>query len=61
MQVGQYKCAGVMINSTGKQLFQISMFLKSMCLAIQSVILQNYLLLMSVATIKQKKHKNSIY
>ena len=61
MQIGQYKCARVLINSTGKQLFQISMFLKSMCLATQSVMLQNYLLFMSVATIKQKKHKNSIY
>ena len=61
MQIGQYKCAGGLINSTGKQVFRISMFLKSMCLAIQSAILQNYRLLMSVATIKQKKHKNSMY
>ena len=61
MQIAQYKFGGALINSTGKQLFQICTFLKSMCLAIQSIILQNYLLLMSVATIKQKKHKNSIY
>ena len=61
MQIAQYKFRGVLINSTDKQLFQICMFLKSMCLAIQSIILQNYLPLMSVATIKQKKHKNNIY
>ena len=61
MQIAQYKFGGALINSTNKQLFQICMFLKSMCLAIQSIILQNYLPLMSVATIKQKKYKNSIY
>ena len=61
MQIAQYKFGKALINSTDKQLFQICMFLKSMCLAIQSIILQNYLPLMSVATIKQKKHKNSIY
>ena len=61
MQIAQYKFGEALINSTDKQLFQICMFLKSMCLAIQSIILQNYLPLMSVATIKQKKHKNNIY
>ena len=61
MQIAQYKFGKALINSTDKQLFQICVFLKSMCLAIQSIILQNYLPLMSVATIKQKKHKNSIY
>ena len=61
MQIAQYKFGGALINPIGKQLFQICIFLKSMCLAIQSILLQNYLLLMSVATIKQKKHKNSIY
>ena len=61
MQIAQYEFGKALINSTDKQLFQICMFLKSMCLAIQSIILQNYLPLMSVATIKQKKHKNSIY
>ena len=61
MQIGQYKFGKALINSIDKQLFQICMFLKSMCLAIQSIILQNYLPLMSVATIKPKKHKNSIY
>ena len=63
MQIAQYKFGGALINCTGKQLFQICMFLKSMCLAIPSIILQNYLLLImiSVATVKQKKHKNSIY
>ena len=53
-----------MINSTGKQLFQICMFLKSMCLAIQSIILQNYLLLISGRSRKfwwggDFKHKTS--
>ena len=61
MQIAQYEFGKALINSTDKQLFQICMFLKSMCLAIQSIILQNYLPLMSVATIEQKKHKNSIY
>ena len=61
MQIGQYTLGGALINSTGKQLFQICMFLKSMCIATQSIILQTYLQLMSVATIKQKKYKNSIY
>ena len=61
MQIAQYKFGGALINFTDKQLFQICMFLKSMCLAIQSILLQNYLPLMSVATIKQKKHKNNIY
>ena len=59
MQIEQYKCAGALINSTGKQLFEICMFLKSICLATQSVILQNYLLLMSVATINRKRTKTA--
>ena len=61
MQIAQYKFGKALINATGKQLFQICMFPKSICLAMQSIILQNHQLLMSVATTKQKMHKNNIY